>query len=132
LLQNTYISILTPKLCVYKCPSLFQNSHSWEVPWSPSTWINKTKQESTRIQNSNHHLFNGLFLFVMPCKSQKQYNLFTPLTEMFTPSFTHTKCNLDKRHFLEQKYMKSSKCPTYAHLLKLYKPNIKAVYTKLG
>jgi hypothetical protein len=39
------------------------------------------KQESTRIQNSNRQLFNDLSLSIMPCKSQKQCNLPTPLTQ---------------------------------------------------
>jgi hypothetical protein len=93
------------------------------------------QQNKKRINKNSKFkppLVNGLFLSIMPYKSQKQCNLLTPLTEMLTLAFTHTKCNLDKRHFLEQEYMKSSKCPTYAHLLKLYKPNIKAIYTKLG
>jgi hypothetical protein len=38
------------------------------------------KQNSTRIQNSNPQLSNGLILFVMPYKPQKLCNLPTPLT----------------------------------------------------
>jgi hypothetical protein len=26
---NPYISIFIPKMCVYKCPQISQNSHSW-------------------------------------------------------------------------------------------------------
>jgi hypothetical protein len=48
------------------------------VPKSPSTWT--TKQNSTKIQNSNPQLSNGLFPSVMPCKPQKLCNLPTLLT----------------------------------------------------
>jgi len=47
------------------------------VPKSPSTWI--IKQNSTKIQNSNPQLSNGLFLSIMFCKPQKLCNLPIPL-----------------------------------------------------
>ncbi len=45
------------------------------------------QQNSTRTQNSNPQLFNGLFLFIMPCKPQKLCNLPTLLTIPHTHGF---------------------------------------------
>ncbi len=36
--------------------------------------------------------------------------------EMPILAFAHTKCNIDKTHLLEQKYMKSSECPRDMHI----------------
>ncbi len=55
----------------------------FHFPKTPNLWQspNHHQHESTIIQNSNHQMFNGLFASIMPCKSQKQCNLPTPLTK---------------------------------------------------
>ncbi len=76
--RNFFYKVPTFQNCVFTNVFNFPKLSLLDVHKSPSTWTKK--QNSTRIQNSNPQLSNGLFLSIMPCKPQKLCNMPTPLT----------------------------------------------------